>query len=245
MSINKTFSTLWIIYIPLILASILSCSDSSCQVKSLSVEDFEKQLIVTKGEQLIDVRTPQEFEKYRIKSANNINVKDSCFVEEINKLDKKKPILIYCLSGGRSKSAIEMVQKAGFKEIYELEGGINAWSKAEKPIDQDLSEKDDITPDYYQDITSSNGYVLVDFYAPWCGPCQRMLPIVNELAEEYPDKFKLLTVNFDQNRKLAKEQKIKSVPYLIVFKDGEMIWEKNGDASKEELMKILELNIKR
>lgn len=244
MNKKRLLSTPWIIYIPIILIFILSCSDPSQQVKSLSAEDFEKQLIATKGEQLIDVRTPQEFEKYRIKSAKNINIKDSSFVQEINKLDKKKPILIYCLSGGRSKSAMDIVQKAGFKEIYELDGGINVWSKAEKPIDQDLSGIDELSSDYYKSMISSEGYVLVDYYAPWCGPCRKMLPMVNELADTYPDKFKLLTINFDQNRLLAKEQKVVSVPYLVVYKDGKKIWEKNSDATKEELMKILEINIK-
>jgi thioredoxin len=226
--------------VPYLFVLFLSaCSSNLIQV--LNVNEFEKQLIATKGEQLIDVRTPQEFEKYRIQSAKNIDFRSPNFRNEIEKLDKTKPVLIYCLSGVRSKSASEVFKEAGFEVIYDLEGGINAWSKAGKPIDQDLSGKGELSSKDYEGIISAEGYVLVDYYAPWCAPCRRMLPMVEELAKTYPDKFKLLTVDFDQNRLLAKKQKIASVPYLLVFKDGKKIWEKNGEASKEELMEILNL----
>jgi thioredoxin len=241
MNIKKTIlSGIVAVSVPYLFVLFLSaCSDSKIQV--LCANEFEKQLIATKGEQLIDVRTPQEFEKYRIKSAKNIDFKNPNFRKEIEKLDRKKPVLIYCLSGVRSKSASEVFKDAGFEIIYDLEGGINAWSKAGKPIDQDLSGKGELSSKEYESIISAKGYVLVDYYAPWCTPCRRMLPIVEELNKAYPDKFKLLTVDFDQNRLLAKEQKIASVPYLFVFKDGKKIWEKNGEASKEELMEILNL----
>ena len=220
---------------------LIFCSCSMGQNRSLNPDEFEKQLISTKGEQLIDVRTPQEFEKYRITSAKNIDIKSPDFRKEIEKLDKTKPVLLYCLSGVRSKLAADICEKAGFKIIYALEGGLNAWSKAGKPIDQDLSGKGELSSKDYETIISSSGYVLVDFYAPWCEPCRKMLPVVDDLSKSYPDRFKLLTINFDQNRLLAKEQNIAGVPYLIVFKDGKKIWEKNGAAGKEELMKVLKL----
>jgi len=221
-----------------LLFALCSCGQ---QMQTISVDEFEKQLIATKGEQLIDVRTAQEFEKYRIKSAKNIDFRSPDFRKEIEKLDKNKPVLVYCLSGVRSRNSLAVFQDAGFKTVYNLDGGINAWSKAGKPIDQDLSGKGELPSKEYEAIISSKGYVLVDFYAPWCAPCRKMLPIVEELYNKYSDKFRLLTVDFDQNRLLAKEQKITSVPYLIVFKDGKQIWSKNSAATKEEIMKVLEL----
>jgi len=226
------------------LTSIIIYFFASCsfaQLQSVSVDEFEKQLIKANGEQLIDVRTPQEFEKYRITGAKNINFRSSDFSKEIEKLDKNRPVFIYCLAGPRSKSALAVFQKAGFKTVYELDGGINAWSKAGKSIDQDLSGKGEISAKEYDAITSSKGYVLVDFYAPWCAPCRKMLPIVEDLAKTYPDKFKLLTVDFDKNRLLINEKQVSSVPYLIIFKDGKKVWERYGEASKEELMKMLNL----
>ncbi|MDR1729848.1 MAG: thioredoxin fold domain-containing protein [Prevotellaceae bacterium] len=214
---------------------------SFTQHQSILADEFEKRLIEANGEQLIDVRTPQEFEKYRITGAKNINFRSADFRQEIEKLDKNKPVLIYCLAGPRSKSALAVFQKAGFKTVYELDGGINAWSKAGKSIDQDLSGKGEISAKEYDAVTSGKGYVLVDFYAPWCAPCRKMLPVVEDLAKTYPGKFKLLTVDFDKNRLLVNEKRVSSVPYLIVFKDGKKTWEKSGEASKEELMKILKL----
>ena len=220
---------------------LLSSFATFAQIQSVDVSEFEKQLIATKAEQLIDIRTPQEFEKYRIRSAKNINFRSTDFQKEINKLDKNKPVLIYCLSGNRSKGAMKAFKEAGFKIVYELSAGINSWSKAGKPIDEDLSGKGEMTAKDYETAISAKGYVLVDFYAPWCAPCRKMLPIVENLAKNHADKFSLLTVDFDQNRLLAKEQNIKSVPYLVIFKDGKKVWERSGDATEEELRKALNL----
>ena len=106
------------------------------QLQSVSVDEFEKQLLATKSEQLIDVRTPQEFENHRIIGAKNINFRSPEFRKEIEKLNKNKPVLIYCRAGVRSKSALEIFREAGFKKVYELDEGINAWVKAGKPIAQ-------------------------------------------------------------------------------------------------------------
>ena len=135
----------------------LSCC-SFGQNQILGVSEFEEQLLMTKGEQLIDVRTPQEFEKYRIKSAKNINSGSPDFRKEIEKLDKTKPVLIYCLSGVRSKSALDVFKAAGFKTVYDLDGGINAWSKAGKPIDQDLSGKGELSSKDYKTVIATKGY---------------------------------------------------------------------------------------
>lgn len=211
------------------------------QIQSVNVDEFERRLEETKAEQLIDVRTPQEFEKYRIQSARNINFRSPDFRKEIEKLDKNKPVLVYCLSGARSRNALKTFTEAGFKTVYDLSGGINVWSKAGKPIDQDLSGKGELAVKDFDQVTSIKGYVLVDFYAPWCKPCRKMLPMIEELEKSYAGKFKLLTVDFDQNRLLANKKEIKSVPHLIIYKDGKKIWEKSGEATKEELMKTLKL----
>ena len=211
------------------------------QIQSVSIEEFEKHLYATKAEQLIDVRTPQEFVKYHIQSAKNIDFRNPDFKKEIEKLDKTKPVLVYCLSGNRSKSALDVFRQAGFTTVYELNSGINAWSKQGKPIVEDLSGEGELSSKEFDKIVSVKGYVLVDFYAPWCVPCRKMLPMVEELAKTYSGNFKLLTIDFDQNRLLAKEKNIAAVPYLVIFKDGKKIWEKQGNATREEVMKILGL----
>jgi len=210
-------------------------------IQSVDVEEFEQRLYATKAEQLIDVRTPQEFAKYHIPSAKNIDFRTPDFKKEIEKLDRTKPVLIYCLSGARSKEALNVLREAGFTTVYELDNGINAWSKAGKPLVEDLSGTGELSVEQYDVIISGEGYVLVDFYAPWCAPCLKMLPMVEELEKTYSDRLKLLTVDFDQNRLLSKEKGIAAVPYLMIFKNGEKIWEKQGEATREEIVKILEL----
>jgi rhodanese-related sulfurtransferase len=113
--------------------------------QTISVKEFEKQIDLTKAEQLIDVRTPLEFDKYHIQGAKNIDFRCPEFKNAIEKLDKTKPVLIYCLSGGRSKAALAVFRKAGFTTVYELDGGINAWSKLGKAITEDLSGKGELS----------------------------------------------------------------------------------------------------
>ena len=135
----------YLMYIIKILIIMFHCFCLPTNAQSVNVDEFEKQLIATKGEQLIDVRTPQEFERYRITSAKNIDVRSRDFRHAIEKLDKNKPVLIYCQSGNRSKTALAILREAGFKTVYELDRGINSWSRAGKPIDQDLSENGELS----------------------------------------------------------------------------------------------------
>jgi rhodanese-related sulfurtransferase len=80
--------------------------------------------------QIIDVRTPEEFNSKHLDNAVNIDISNNNFDAEIAKLDKSKPVFVYCLSGGRSKTAADKMQKIGFKEIYELDGGMLKWNAA-------------------------------------------------------------------------------------------------------------------
>ena len=123
-----------------LLTAIVSCvrffTCSSKQIQCLDVDGFEKQLITVNGEQLIDVCTQEEFEKCRIQGAINIDFRSSDFRKEIGQLDKTKPVLVYCLSGVRSKLTALVCKKAGFECIYELNQGLRGWLDAGKPVKQ-------------------------------------------------------------------------------------------------------------
>jgi thioredoxin 1 len=81
--------------------------------------------------------------------------------------------------------------------------------------------------------------VLVDFWAPWCGPCQMQVPIVEELAKSIGPKAKVFKVNVDENPDLAGQYGIMSIPALKVFKDGDLVEEMTGVHSKPQLMEVI------
>lgn len=94
---------------------------------------FEAKMKADKG-QIIDVRTPKEFTAGHIAGAVNLHVYDKDFEQRLDKLDKKKPVYVYCKVGGRSAEAVETLKKKGFITIIELQGGIDAWLEAGKPV---------------------------------------------------------------------------------------------------------------
>ncbi len=96
---------------------------SKAQTTNLTPQEFIAKVKTTKDAQLLDVRTPQEWEAGKIASSNCINYNDAAFKQQIEKLDKNKPIFVYCAAGGRSSKATPILQQAGFKYIYNLTGG--------------------------------------------------------------------------------------------------------------------------
>ncbi len=82
--------------------------------------------------------------------------------------------------------------------------------------------------------------VMVDFWAPWCGPCRMVAPLVEELADEYAGKVKFLKLNTDDNMQTAARYGIRSIPTLMVFKGGEMVDQVIGFRPKSDLKRTLE-----
>ena len=111
----------------------------SCQaqykegVELVSPDAFTQEMAADKG-QLIDVRTPKEFNAGHIEGATNIHLYDKDFNQRIEKLDKDKTVYVYCKAGGRSVEAVESLKLNGFKHIVELDGGTDAWTEAGKPL---------------------------------------------------------------------------------------------------------------
>lgn len=105
----------------------------SATVVDLSTADFQKKLAADNTAIVLDVRTPQEYANGHLVNATIINFFDADFKEKVNKLDKSKPVFVYCAVGGRSANASKILQESGFKTVYNLLGGFNGWAAAGLP----------------------------------------------------------------------------------------------------------------
>ena len=91
-----------------------------------------------------------------------------------------------------------------------------------------------------QEVLQSDLPVLVDFWAPWCGPCKLMGPIIEELAKEFEGKVKVVKLNVDENPQTAQKYGIMSIPTLIIFKNGQIAEQLIGLRPKEEISQKLQ-----
>jgi len=89
--------------------------------------------------------------------------------------------------------------------------------------------------DFKADVLESDKFVLVDFWAEWCGPCKAIAPSLEEISEEMKDKLKVVKVNVDENPTVSHSYSIRSIPALMIFKNGEKVSEKMGALPKSAL----------
>ena len=93
---------------------------------------------------------------------------------------------------------------------------------------------------FEEEVLKNDKPVMVDFWAPWCGPCQVMGPIIEEIVQEVGDKMKIVKLNVDENPQTASQYQIMSIPTIKIFKGGEVIKDFMGLQSKEVL--VAEIN---
>ncbi len=206
----------------------------------LSPVEFAEKLKDFSDAQIIDVRTPEEFESGHLQNAVNIDWNGDNFETEISKLDKTKPVFVYCLSGARSASAAKQMRSQGFKTIYQMDGGIIKWNASNLPVTTaEKPQTAGMTMDEFKQLTQSDKMVLVDFYADWCAPCKKMEPFLNEISNDMADKVVLVRINTDKNMELCKELNIDAIPVLQLYKNNTLTWSNKGFIGKEELLQKL------
>jgi thioredoxin 1 len=93
------------------------------------------------------------------------------------------------------------------------------------------------------DVLNSDKPALVDFWAEWCGPCKMIAPLLDEAASEYSDRMSVVKLNVDENPNVAQKFGIRSIPTLILFKDGAVQAQKLGAMSKSQLSEFLDNNL--
>jgi rhodanese-related sulfurtransferase len=211
----------------------------SCQAQQtaykLNAIKFEDEILKTNNAQVLDVRTDDEYKSGHIKNAMLADWKNEKeFNRRISFIDKKKPVYIYCLGGGRSAAAAKVMRENGYEKVYELIGGVNAWKASNKTL-EGKSETKEMSVAAFDGAIASSPFVLVDFGAVWCPPCKQMEPVLSKLQIDLKDKFTLVKVDGSNDTEIMKQYTVTSLPVFIVFKDGKVKWRHDGIVTLEEL----------
>jgi thioredoxin len=216
---------------------LFACS-APAQKQDVDVNTFQEHLANTTV-QVLDVRTPEEYQNGHIHNALLANWMDKQeFTDRVKYLDKDKPVLVYCASGGRSGQASKWLADNGFTQVENLLGGFTQWKLENKPYDGASSEPQ-MTIDEYNKLVRNDKTVLVDFGAEWCPPCRKMQPVIDALQNEMKNNFSLVKAD-GMNTALMQQVGVSALPTFIVYKNGKEVWRKQGIVSKDDLTKQLQ-----
>lgn len=237
-----------IFYSLVLFVCCISCKSNSAQnVKTLEVAVYKKQIESKKDIQIVDVRTKEEYDSGHLANAINIDYDASDFKNKILALNKSTPTYVYCLAGSRSASAIDIMAKNGFTEIYNMKGGINKWRAKKFPLQMSgtastaKGEMTNMTMDDFNLLCKGPTPVLFDFSSEHCIPCKQLAPILKEVEEEYAGKIIIIPIDIEKNRTLTNDINITSVPYLIYYVNGKLTMNIEGLTDKKNLVKALGL----
>lgn len=224
-----------------LLIACISCETNSAQSNStLDVTTFREQMNTLQDIQIVDVRTPEEFAGGHLAKAININYNSGNFEQQLSQLSKSKTTFVYCLSGGRSSSAMTAMTKNGFAKVLNMKGGILAWKANNFPLEAAGSTSGEwigMSRDEFDKLCQSEVPILFDFKAKWCGPCKQLLPILMEIEKEYQGSIIVKPIDIDENKSLADALKIRSIPFLMYYKNGKLAMNIEGLTDKENLVK--------
>ena len=212
--------------------------------QNLPVESFEKKLLETPNAFLLDVRTSGEFGGGHLPKATNIDFRSPDFANKIKGLPKDKPVFVYCLSGGRSAQAAEIMRKEGF-QVTELQGGYLKWTTKLKPLEGVPNVKHDDAWDLsaFGKLIQGENAVVVDFYAKWCAPCLKMMPTVDKLSNDYKGKVTVLKVEADGNQAVLQKYEIDEIPSFLVFQKGKLLQKTSGFREEAQLKELFDQSI--
>ncbi len=211
---------------------------ASLFAQPVSAPDFAEQ-ITRSPAQLLDVRTAQEYGKGHIANALHADwLERKEFARRTDYLDKQKPVYVYCASGPRSTAAAKYLREQGFSKVIELKGGFNGWKAAGLAFEE-TAKTTQISMKEYQSYTTGAEIVLIDFGAPWCPPCRKMEPVLQELERSLPSNARLVRIDADAATQVMKELEVEALPTFLIYKNGQLSWKKNGLVSLDELRKAI------
>lgn len=225
-------------YLLLLPLLFLSChGQPSKTIQTIDAAQYAEKLKSTGNPQLLDVRTPEEYNTEHIDKAVNVNWNGDDFEAKANKYDKSKPVFVYCKVGGRSAKAADKLAEMGFKEIYNLDGGIMKWNASGNG--KQNGRIIGMCDQEYGELIKSGDKVMIDFNAKWCQPCQKMKPFILKMQAEMKGKVKIVQLDADENKTIVEQLKLDGLPTIIVYEKGKEAWRNTGYISEEDLKKHL------
>lgn len=205
--------------------------------EKLSPKKFKHAIKNTPGAFILDVRTPKEVSRSYIKDAVFMDFHDSLFTQKISTINKNLPVFVYCAIGVRSHDAALKMEEMGFAKVYDLQGGIINWRLAGLNVEKgkDFDSRKGITRDAFLMSIKDKPLVLVDFYAPWCAPCQVMVPALDSMTNSMRDTVQIVKINADENLGIMKELHFNTLPYVMLYKNGINVFRQDGYMSRQDM----------
>jgi hypothetical protein len=225
----------------LLLSFLFICchGQTSNAIHTIDSKSFTEKLKNNENPQLLDVRTPEEYSSEHIGDAKNVNWNGDDFIAKAITYDKSKPIFVYCKLGGRSAQAADKLAELGFKEIYNLDGGIMKWKAQGNANAEPNTKIIGMCNQEYGELVKSSDRVMIDFNAKWCAPCKKMNPYILKFQTEMIEKIKIVQLDADENKTIVEQMKLDGLPTLIIYEKGKEVWRNVGYISEEDLKKHL------
>ncbi len=224
----------------IIIAIISILTTTSCQQavanNELTATEFKQKMEAETNKILLDVRTPAEYAEGHLAGAMNIDWNGGNFDTEIAKLNKSKPVYVYCLAGSRSASAANVMRKNGFKQVYEMKGGILKWRAEGLPEEGGTAKAAGMTQQEFEALLNTDKIVLIDFFATWCGPCKKMEPYLNEISKDMAATVNVVRIDADIHSTLATQLHVDALPTLFIYKNKQLVWHNVGYVSREDMI---------
>lgn len=229
-----------LLYIALLPLAVIG---QNANVLHVNANKFQS-LVTSQPGTLLDVRTSTEYKNGHIKGAGQLNYYAFDFKQKLLLLPKNHTVYLYCNTGWRSKRATKILIRNGYNQVVNLEHGILDWQLNDLPVkiepDARPDKKNSMEPDEFKALINSDTPVFIDFYAPWCGPCRKMMPMIDNLKDQYRRKVRVVKVNTDASKKLNKLLQINTVPYLVMYHKGVSVFTHKGIINNTQAAEIFE-----
>jgi rhodanese-related sulfurtransferase/thiol-disulfide isomerase/thioredoxin len=201
----------------------------------LSLEAFAAKLQHVKNAQILDARSAEEFAQNHIKEAVNVDAKAAGYQQGLDALVKDNPTFVYSIANGRSSVLSKELREKGFKEVYELPGGLANWIGSGYPIISTTKKGVSLSKAQFTELTASSDLVLVDFGSKYCGACKKLVPVLDSLKARTGFTPKIISIEVYDNTALARELKVNVLPTLVLYQNKKEVWKKQGFSSVAQI----------